>query len=42
VGRNKKLGFSIGRDFNQNYYYDAGDLILGLDLLLGFGTRKAL
>jgi hypothetical protein len=41
VGRNKKLSLVFGRDFEGNYTGE-GDLIVALNLLLGFGTGKKL
>jgi hypothetical protein len=41
VGKNKKLSLIVGRDFDGTYTGE-GDLIIALNLLLGFGTGKKL
>lgn len=41
VGKNKKLSLIVGRDFDGTYTGE-GDLIVALNLLLGFGTGKKL
>ena len=41
VGRNKKLALILGRDFDGTFTGD-GNVIVALNLLLGFGTNKKL